>query len=104
MALGVPVIATPDAVDGMELESGLGLLLVDSDEKLASTAVELLSAPERLSEQSRLARREMERLYSLENTYGRLMIELRDWLEAKREAPPGSKDGDWKADPGALVP
>jgi glycosyltransferase involved in cell wall biosynthesis len=81
MALGVPVLTSPDAVDGMELESGRGCVLVDSDEKMAATALELLSAPERLAEQSRFARSEMERLYSLENTYGRLMLELREWLE-----------------------
>jgi glycosyltransferase involved in cell wall biosynthesis len=84
MALGVPVVASPDAVDGMELESGRGLMLVDSDEKMASTALELLSSPERLEEQSRLARSEMERLYSLENTYGRLFTELKEWVKDRR--------------------
>ena len=84
MALGVPVVASPDAVDGMELESGRGLMLVDSDEKMASRALDLLSAPERLAEQSHLARSEMERLYSLENTYGRLFTDLRTWLEERQ--------------------
>lgn len=84
MALGVPVVATPEAVDGMELESGHGLLLADADEALAQQALELLSNPGRLKEQSRLARSEMERLYSLENTYGRLMNELHEWLEARK--------------------
>ena len=91
LALGVPVVASPGAVDGMELESGRGLILVDSDEKMASAALELLLAPERLAEQSRLARSEMERLYSLENTYGRLMTELGEWLGARRER--GQKPG-----------
>jgi glycosyltransferase involved in cell wall biosynthesis len=85
MALGVPVVATPAAVDGMQLESGRGLILAESDELMAAGAVELLSAPERLAGQSRLARFEMERLYSLENTYGRLMREVHEWLEARRE-------------------
>ena len=87
MALGVPVIATPDAVDGMELKSGRGLMLVGSDEKMASTALQLLSAPDRLAEQGRFARSEMERLYSLENTYDRLITELKEWLEQRRVAP-----------------
>lgn len=84
MALGVPVIASPDAVDGMELKDHCGIALADSDEKMASTALDWLSSPERLAEQSRLARSEMERLYSLENTYGRLMRELQEWLEGRR--------------------
>jgi len=83
LALGVPVVATPAAVDGMELESGRGITLADSDEALAERALELLSAPNQLAAQSRLARSEMERLYSLENTYGRLMTELREWLETR---------------------
>ena len=87
MALGVPVVATPAAVDGMELESGRGIILADSDEALAEQALELLSAPNQLEAQSRLARLEMERLYTLEHTYGRLMTELHDWLEQRRAAP-----------------
>lgn len=69
----------------MELESGRGLLLVESEEIVAARAMELLSDGVRLAEQSRLARSEMERLYSLENTYGRLVRELREWLETRRE-------------------
>ncbi len=85
MALGVAVAATPAAVDGMELESGRGIILADSDEALAQRALELLSAPKQLAAQSRLARSEMERLYNLDNTYGRLMTELHDWLAERRE-------------------
>jgi len=85
MALGVPVLATPDAVDGMELESGRGLLLAESGEIMAARALELLSDGVRLAQQSHSARSEMERLYSLENTYGRLISDLREWLEARRE-------------------
>ena len=84
MALGVPVVATPEAVDGMELESGRGLMLADSDQILVEQALDLLSNPEHLKEESRMARSEMERLYSLENTYGRLMRELLEWLEHRQ--------------------
>jgi glycosyltransferase involved in cell wall biosynthesis len=83
MALGVPVAATPAAVDGMELESGRGIVLADTDEGLAASVLELLSAPDQLKSQSHLARSEMERLYSLENTYGRLMTELGGWIADK---------------------
>jgi glycosyltransferase involved in cell wall biosynthesis len=87
MALGVPVVATPAAVDGMELESGRGIILADTNEALAEAALKLLSDSNWLETQSRLARSEMERLYGLENTYGRLMTELREWLDQRRAMP-----------------
>jgi len=73
------------------LESGRGLMLADSDQMLAERALDLLSNRERLKEQSQMARSEMERLYGLENTYGRLMTELGEWLGARRER--GQKPG-----------
>jgi glycosyltransferase involved in cell wall biosynthesis len=88
MALGVPLVATPEAVDGMELESGRGIILANSDHDLAEGALGLLSAPNQLKTQSRLARSEMERLYNLDNTYGRLMTELRDWLAERKDRSP----------------
>jgi glycosyltransferase involved in cell wall biosynthesis len=88
MALGVPMVSTPEAVDGMELESGRGIILANSDDALVERALELLLAPNQLAAQSRLARSEMERLYSLENTYGRLMTELRDWLVERKNRSP----------------
>ncbi len=92
MALGVPVVATPAAVDGMELESGRGIVLADSDQAMSEQSLKLLSASDQLAVQSRLARSEMERLYSLENTYGRLVGELKEWLE-ERKARSQSSDG-----------
>ncbi len=89
MALGVPVVATPAAVDGMELQSGNGIVLAETNEALADEAVKLLADPDRLALQSRLARAEMERLYSLENTYGRLIRELKQWLEERGTRHPG---------------
>lgn len=85
MALGVPVVATPAAVDGMELESGRGIILDDTDKAMASHAVALLENKADLEKQSHLARAEMERLYSLDNTYGRLTTELRTWLETRSQ-------------------
>jgi len=80
MALGIPVVATSQAVDGMELESGQGILLAETDAALADAAVKLLSDAHALKVQSQHARAEMERLYSLDNTYGRLMREIQEWL------------------------
>ena len=86
MALGVSVVAPPAAVDGMELESGRGIILANSDQALAEQSLGLLSAPKQLELQSRLARSEMERLYGLEITYGRLMKELREWVNTRSQA------------------
>ncbi len=88
MALGVPVVATPAAVDGMELKSGRGVILADTDDALAEATMKLLCESSWLDTQSRLGRAEMERLYSLERTYGRLMTELREWLTERRDRIP----------------
>ncbi|WP_217571473.1 glycosyltransferase [Mesorhizobium sp. GbtcB19] len=49
MALGVPVIATPLAAEGLDLSDGEDLLLSDTDEGLADLAIELCSNPERMA-------------------------------------------------------
>lgn len=84
MALGVPVVASPDAVHGMELEDGNGLLLGSNDDALAGLALRLLTDEAYSSEQSQLARGQVERLFSISNTYGRLVSELSDWLQLRR--------------------
>lgn len=75
MALGVPVVTTADAVVGMELRAGEDLLVANSPEGLADGVVALLDAglAARLSGQ---ARKQVERLYSFEATYGALAAEL----------------------------
>ncbi len=76
MALGVPVVATSDAVSGMELENEKGLLLADDNAELARQTLRLLADDRFAAEQGRLGRQEIERLYSLDATYGRLMKDL----------------------------
>lgn len=83
MALGVPVVASPDAVDGMGLEHGEGLFLGEDDAELARLALELLTRPESRQEQARHARRAVEARYSFDATYGRLTRELAAWLEER---------------------
>ncbi len=82
MAVGVPIVASPDAVDGMELVDGKGLFLRESDEAMAACALELASDPELAGKTSRVARAEVERLYGFANSYSRLTEELHDWCEA----------------------
>jgi glycosyltransferase involved in cell wall biosynthesis len=81
MALGVPMIATSDAVYGMDLEDGKGILLANDDEEMANQALRLLSHEDFARAQSLFAREQVERLYSLENTYTKLMHELQDWVQ-----------------------
>jgi glycosyltransferase involved in cell wall biosynthesis len=84
MALGVPVVVTPDAVSGMELDHGKGSLLATSDADMVQHTMRLLREPTYACEQSKLARDTVVRLFSLENTYGRLVRELESWLAAPR--------------------
>jgi glycosyltransferase involved in cell wall biosynthesis len=80
MALGVPLVASHDAVYGMGLEHDKGLLLGTSDEELAGHAMRLLTDDKLAAQQSQLARQSVERLYSVGNTYDRLMNDLREWM------------------------
>ena len=77
---GVPVVTSPDAVYGMEFKDGEGLLFGRDEKDLAAKASLLLTDSVFANEQSRLARKQVERLCTLENTYGRLVRELFDWL------------------------
>jgi glycosyltransferase involved in cell wall biosynthesis len=49
MAMGVPVIATPLAAEGLDLADGEDLLLSDTDEGLADLAIALCSDPGRIA-------------------------------------------------------
>jgi len=76
MALGVPVVTTPDAVYGMGLEAGKGLFLEPSAERMVSATLDLLRDPELAAGQSRQARRQVEETLGFEATYGRLADDL----------------------------
>lgn len=76
MALGVPIIATPEAVDGMEMEDRKGILLAETDRQMASRALTLLQDSGYAREQSALARQQVEEKYGFAATYGRLAQEL----------------------------
>lgn len=84
MALGVPVVATPDAVHGMELAEERGLLLGLNSDELAGQAARLLKEEGFARKQSRLARLQIEGGFTVEATYGRLVSELREWLRSRR--------------------
>lgn len=87
MALGVPVIASPDAAWGMELEHGRGIFLEPSPAAMAETAVDLLASPDRAHRQSRLARAEVEARFSFDATYASLARELEELGRRYRMSP-----------------
>lgn len=84
MALGVPLVASHDAVYGMELEHGKDLLLGTTDDELAEHALRLLNDEQLAKQQSRQGRHSMEQLYSIGNTYDGLMVELSDWTRGTK--------------------
>lgn len=83
MAVGTPMIATPDAVYGMDLDAGRGLLLGRSDDELAEHALRLIENPAEAGRQSLLARQQVESRFSAEATYERLVKDMRQWLDAR---------------------
>jgi len=87
MALGVPVVVTPDAIHGMGLKEEAGVLLAPDDEGLARRALDLLEDKEAAAHQGRLARRQVEESLSFEATYGRLARDLATWMEHRGNEP-----------------
>lgn len=84
MALGSPVVATPDAAAGMELEHLSGVLYGENDRTLADWAIRLLEDDRFSREQSGLARSKVEALYSFEATYGVLTEDLQRWMVSRK--------------------
>lgn len=80
MALGVPVVATPDAVYGMGMDVNKGLLLAEADEELAEHCLTLIGKPDWAQRQSRLARQQVEEKFSFEATYGQLAKDLYEFV------------------------
>jgi glycosyltransferase involved in cell wall biosynthesis len=83
MALGVPVVATPDAACGMELVAGAGFLSGTDDAALTHHAITLMRDRIYAGLQSEGARQQVEQLYGMPKTYGRLVDEMERWLSAR---------------------
>ena len=84
MALGVPVVASSEAVHGMQLEAGRGIFLEETPEHMARACVNLLRQPDFAKHQSRLARQLVEEKFSYEITYGKLANYLFEFLKQKK--------------------
>jgi glycosyltransferase involved in cell wall biosynthesis len=90
MALGIPVIVSPDAIHGMGLEEGAGVFTAKDDERFAHAAIDLLDSPLALAEQSRKARVQVEDKFSFPATYGRLANELHGLCAGRRDHSEGT--------------
>lgn len=86
MALGVPVVATPDSVDGMALADGQGILLVSSDREFADAVLTLLGDAALAKDQSTAARHAIEEAYGFDATYGRLAEEVMQWTARRSKS------------------
>jgi len=76
MALGVPVVASPDAVDGMELQHAAGIFLERQERNMAAVSLLLLTDRGFAQAQSRSARREIEARFSFPSCYSSLARDL----------------------------
>ena len=72
MALGVPVVASSEAVQGMDLTAGVGLLLAESASGMAEAVGPLLSDRQTAQLLSRTGRQVVESSFSFSATYGEL--------------------------------
>lgn len=72
MALGIAVIASPDAIAGMGLLNGNGILLANSNEEFAKIAIEIAANESFNQKISRRARLVVENQFSYGKTYGNL--------------------------------
>ncbi len=80
-AIGAPVIASHDAVHGMELRPDEDLLIADSPLGMAKAILRLLGDPDLGVRLSRSARRRVEDLYSYDSTYSKLARSLASSVE-----------------------
>ncbi len=78
LSLGVPVVATPGAVSGLDLSSGDGVLVASPGSEFARTLGDVLSDPSLREDLSRRGRATAERRLSISATYERLTSELAD--------------------------
>jgi len=72
MAMGVPIIGTHNALDGIGLSNSENCIIEDNNEVLASKAVDLLSNNYKLNKLSHKSQKFAIGNYSLEKTYGKL--------------------------------
>lgn len=81
MALGIPVIASPDAITGMGFEEGKGLLLANQPIEFSKMGFRFVFDQKFNREQSFEARLQVEDLFSTANTYQCLFQEIKQCIK-----------------------
>ena len=72
MSMGLPVVGTHNALDSLEMESGVQGLISDDDHEMADYCVRLLTNETFRLQQSDACRKFVREKYSLEATFGKL--------------------------------
>jgi glycosyltransferase involved in cell wall biosynthesis len=84
MALGIPVVASPEAVHGMEMATGRGIFLEKTAGEMAKICLNLLQIPHFAREQSWLARAQVEKKFTFEASYAKLALDLLEFTIHRR--------------------
>ncbi|MCX5885194.1 MAG: glycosyltransferase family 4 protein [Proteobacteria bacterium] len=85
MAMGIPIVVTPQAILGMGLENGKGLLIEESPLYFAQRVLNILDNPEYARELGREARRLVLERFSRQATYDRLTDFLFEYVNERRQ-------------------
>src|ERR1700752_294681 len=85
LATGVPLVASNDAVWGMGLTHGEGIMLGSTEQELIEHALRIIQEPAFAKDLSSAGRQWVEDNFSFENTYGKFGIELSQWLHQSRQ-------------------
>lgn len=87
-ALGIPVVGYPEALEGLELSEGEGILTARDPTEFAAHLGALLADPERSRRIGESGRRRVEETYGWEATYGRFPRLYRSLLAADEATSP----------------
>lgn len=84
LALGTPVVAYPEAVHGLDLAPGEGIVVVESDAEFRDALRALLEDPARARALGEAGRVAVGARYGWDATYGRFPRLYRQWLQESR--------------------
>lgn len=83
MSVGLPVVGTHNALDSIEMESGIHGLVSDDDEELANHCIRLLTDEDFRKQQSEACQEFVREKYSLEATFNKFTRYLKEFEKAK---------------------
>jgi glycosyltransferase involved in cell wall biosynthesis len=90
MAAGLPIVAYPEAMEGLKVEAGQDWISVQGPEEMAENLIVLLRDENRARAMGRRAQESVARKYTWEETYARFPQVYLDLLKEKKEEHPGS--------------